>query len=157
MDMIRQYLLSILSAALVSAVVMHLLEGRGTSATLAKLIAGLFLAFTVIYPVADIQIGDLSDLTASYSDAANKAVQSGSELAGEAIARSIKAKTEAYILDKATALNTLLEVEVTLTGDDIPCPKTVRLAGNISPYAKAQLQRIIEDDIGIAKEYQLWT
>ena len=156
MDIIRQYLLSILSAGLVCSVIMGMTEGKGTTATLAKLMAGLFLTLTVLHPISEIRFGDISDLTGPYTNAAHEAAERGSLLAQETMAQSIKTKTEAYILDKAKALNTLLEVEVTLTGDDVPCPKTVRLVGNISPYAKAQLQKIIAEDIGIAKENQLW-
>ena len=156
MEGLRNYLLSIFSAAIICAIVMRLMGEKGTHATLTKLIAGLFLAFTVIYPLADIRIGDLTGLTAGYSDTAEQAAAMGQLLTKESIASGIKAKTEAYILDKAAALNTRLQVEVTLS-DDIPCPKAVRLAGSVSPYAKAQLQTIIAQDLGIAKESQLWT
>lgn len=157
MEDLRNYLLSVFSAAIVCAIIMRLMGKKGTHAALTKLIAGLFLAFTVIYPIADIRIGDLSDLTSSYSDSASQAAAAGQSLTRENIAASIKAQTEAYILDKATALNTHLEVVVTLSEDDIPCPKAVRLAGSVSPYAKAQLQMIIAEDLGIAKESQIWT
>ena len=63
----------------------------------------------------------------------------------------IKQRTQAYILDKAQALNTVLEVEVTLSDDDIPVPLKVRLKGKISPYAKGRLQATIAEDLGIEK------
>lgn len=157
MEGIKEYLLSVFCAAIICAIVMRLMGEKGTHAVITKLIAGLFLAFTVVYPMAKIDLRDFSDWTASYSDAASQAAAAGERATKESIAASIKLRTEAYILDKATALNTSLKVEVTLSEDDIPCPKAVRLHGSVSPYAKAQLQTIIAQDLGIAKEYQTWT
>lgn len=156
MEGIKEYLLSIFCAAIICAIVMRLMGEKGTHAVITKLIAGLFLSFTVIYPVAKIDLKDVSDWTSSYSSAASQAAAAGEALTKETIAAGIKLRTEAYILDKATALNTSLKVEVTLSEDDIPCPKAVRLSGNVSPYAKAQLQTIITQDLGIAKENQTW-
>ena len=67
----------------------------------------------------------------------------------------IKAETEAYILDKASQLNVELSVEVTIDEENIPT--AVTLSGEVSPYARRQLQEIIESDLGIAKENQRWT
>jgi hypothetical protein len=60
-------------------------------------------------------------------------------------------------LDKAQALNTALEVEVTLSDDEIPIPVKVRLSGKVSPYAKGRLQQIISEELGIERENQIWT
>ena len=75
----------------------------------------------------------------------------------EAIAAGIKSRTQAYILDKAMALELQLQVEVVLSEDEIPVPEEVRLAGKASPYAKARLQQIIKEDLGIDKEHLIWT
>ncbi|MBQ7415780.1 MAG: hypothetical protein IJW14_01925 [Oscillospiraceae bacterium] len=155
-DGIKGYLLSIFAAAIICAIVTRLMGDKGTHGTMAKLIAGLFLTFTVIRPVADVKI-DLSGLTPDFSIAADQAAAAGESMTREAMAKVIKSKTEAYILDKAVALNAELKVEVTLSKDDIPIPSAVRLSGKISPYAKAQLQAIITQDLGIEKERQLWT
>ena len=75
-------------------------------------------------------------------------------MAGEAEGNIIKSRVQAYILDKADSFGTSLEVEVILDQDHIPV--SVELQGNISPYARAQLTEIIEEDLGIPKEHQLW-
>ena len=76
-------------------------------------------------------------------------------MAREAERDIIKARIQAYILDKADSFGTQLDVEVILDQDNIPT--SVELRGNISPYAKAQLTGIITENLGIPKEYQLWT
>jgi hypothetical protein len=75
----------------------------------------------------------------------------------DAIRASIKARSEAYILDKAAELALSVEVEVTLSNDEIPLPVSVRVSGKASNYAKSRLQAIITQDLGINKEHQVWT
>ena len=74
-----------------------------------------------------------------------------------AMSGRIKAQTEAYILDKAAALEVTLLVEVEMSDEPIPVPCGVRLAGDVSPHAKNKLSGIITEDLGIEKERQQWT
>ena len=157
MEEIKTYLMGIVAAAIVCGIVTRLLGDKGTQGAMAKLIAGLFLAFTVIRPVVNIRLDSLTDFTAAYSLDGQQAALKGESLTKEALAASIKAQTEAYILDKAAALHMDLEVLVTVSGEDIPTPTAVRLSGKASPYAKARLQSIITEDLGIDKERQTWT
>lgn len=157
MASIKTYLLGVVAAAVICGIATRLMGEKGTQGAMTKLIAGLFLVFTVIRPVANISLDGLSDFTAAYSDAGEQAAAAGESLTKDALAVSIKAQTEAYILDKAAGLQVDLEVEVTLSEDDIPTPIAVRLSGKVSPYAKARLQNIITDDLGIEKERQIWT
>lgn len=156
-DTLRGYLFGVLSAALLCALVTRLMGEKGTLATLTKLIAGLFLAFTVVRPLAEIDLSGLTDWTLQYEDEAARAVAAGESQTRNALAGLITERTQAYILDKAQALNTVLEVEVKLSDDDIPVPVKVRLSGKVSPYAKGRLQSIITEDLGIEKENQIWT
>ena len=156
MESIKIYLLGVVAAAVICGIVTRLMGDKGTQGAMAKLIAGLFLAFTVIRPVANISLDGLSDFTSAYSDAGQQAAAAGESLTKEALAASIKTQTEAYILDKAAALQVDLEVEVTLSDENIPTPTAVRLSGKVSPYAKARLQSIITEDLGIDKERQTW-
>lgn len=156
METVRTYLLGVIAAAIVCGIVTRILGDKGTQGAMAKLIAGLFLAFTVIRPVADLSIGSVADLTDQYSAAGADAAAEGERMTREALALSIKSQTEAYILDKAEALNVTLTVEVTLSEEDIPTPASVCLTGKVSPYAKQRLQTVIADDIGIDKEHQTW-
>lgn len=154
---IKSYLLGVFAAAIICAIVTRLMGDKGTHGAIAKLIAGLFLAFTVIHPVASVDLSGLTDWADGYSDDASEAVAAGESQMKSALAAGIKSRTEAYILDKAAALNVELKVEVTLSDDDIPVPTDISLFGKVSPYAKARLQAIISEDLGIEKERQTWT
>ena len=154
---LRTYLLSILSAALITAFINKLMGEKGTLSALTKLIGGLFLTFTLIGPVANINLSGFTNWTQDYQRDAQKMVTEGQSQTKNALAQLISQRTQAYILDKAQALNTALEVEVTLSDDEIPIPVKVRLAGKVSPYAKGRLQAMLEEELGIEKENQIWT
>lgn len=124
---------------------------------MSKLIAGIFLAFTIIRPLVNIEFSGLMNWSEDYNTDSLKLVTAGKSQTRTALIKIISQRTQAYILDKAQALNTVLEVEVTLSDDEIPVPVKVRLAGNVSPYAKGRLQTIIEEELGIEKENQVWT
>lgn len=152
----KQYLLSVVAAAIISGIVTKLLGSKGTQGTIGKLVAGLFLAFTVISPLRSIRIGNLSSITAPYSTAASMAVEEGKNQTQQALQARIKESCEAYILDKAQSLDVELEVAVTVSDEDIPAPTSIQLSGNVSPNAKTKLINIITEDLGISKEAQEW-
>lgn len=157
MEGLRSYLLSIFAAALICGIVNRLVVSKGTLGAVVKMITGVFLAFIVIRPIANISLNFVTDFATGYAQDASIAAAAGEDLTQKALAMGIKSRCEAYILDKAEALNAALTVDVTLTNGEIPVPCAVRLTGKVSPYAKSQLQSIIAGDLGIDKEHQTWT
>ncbi len=153
---LRSYLLGVICAAIVCGLVIRFLGDKGSHGTMVKLIAGVFMAFTVIRPIADIRLGDLTDITDIYSADARAAVAEGEKTSRQALAAGIKAQCEAYILDKAEAMGLKLTAEVELSQDDLPVPIAVRISGQASPYKKTQLRQLITDGLGIEKEHQIW-
>lgn len=156
MDSIRAYLLSVIAAALICGIINRILDGKGANGAVSKLMTGLFMAFTLISPVLELRFDTISDFTAAYASDADAAAAAGVSVTKIALKDIIKSRTEAYILDKAAAMNVSLSVEVTLSDDEIPSPISVRLSGSVAPYAKIRLQSILEDDLGIDKEHQTW-
>jgi hypothetical protein len=157
MDAMRQYIISVTAAAILCGIVKGIHFGDGASGALIRLIAGIFLALVVVSPLSGIRIEDFLTCTRDYSLAGDTAAALGEDAAIEAMASVIKSNTEAYILDKAAAMEAALAVEVTLSDELPPVPVEVRLSGDISPYIKTRLQSILEDDLGISKENQIWT
>lgn len=152
----KQYLLSVVVAAIIGGLVTKLLGEKGTQGAVVKLAAGLFLAFTIIAPLRSYQLMDFSGFSSIYASGAEAMVADGKNQARQALQESIKQRCEAYILDKAQSLNVELDVEVTVSDDDIPVPESVRLVGPVSPDAKTRLTRILTEDLGISKEEQTW-
>ncbi len=157
MEDLRQYLLSVTAAALVCALAGRLLPKSGMVTSIGKTVMGLFLALTVISPWAKLQLSQLEDLQLNLQQDSAYAVSEGVEATKQNLHDIIKARAEAYILDKAEDLQLSLSVQVELAGEDIPVPAAVALQGAASPYAKMRLQSIIAEDLGVAREDQLWT
>lgn len=153
---ISQYIRTLTGATLISTVILRLLPGKSSASTIGKTIVGIFMAFTVLAPIAQIELSDLWNTMPDISADADQAAALGQASSQKALAESISAQVEAYILDKAAQMDVLLAVEVELSDDPIPVPKKVRLQGAVSPYAKSKLQSIICQDLGIEKENQIW-
>lgn len=156
MESLKEYVISVVAAALICAVVINLTQ-KSTAKDLIKLLCGLFLAFTAIRPITRLDFNALTDISFPYGQEAEQAAALGENMARQNLADIIKAETEAYILDKAAAWSPALTVEVTVSGDNPPVPTAAVLCGEISPYARRQLEEILQTELGIAKENQLWT
>ena len=154
MDALRDYLLRVICAATACGIVGSIVEKKGSTGVLIKLTSGIFLAFTVISPIAQMELEEMSIFTSDLQEAAASASAYGQAISEESLAAFIKSKTEAYILDKAAVLNVVLTTDITL-GPDLR-PESVRLRGTVPPYAKYRLEAILEEDLGIVKENQLW-
>ena len=156
MEGLGKYILSVIAASILFGILQSLLEKKSTSATLLKLIGGLFLTFTVIAPVSVLNLDAHIDIPLDISLQKNEFTTRGQEISNNQLQQIIKEQCEAYILDKALSFETELDVDVSLTHDEIPIPFAVRLQGAVSPYAKNALQNWLCDDMGITKENQLW-
>ena len=153
MEPIGQYIFTVCGAALVCAVVRHLAK----DAKQIKLLTGLFLALTIVSPLAELRLNDLSQILPDASYEVEQAVGQGQLCYEKELARCISERVEAYILDKGAQLGVSLSVEVELSEDPMPVPVRVRLKGNVSPYVKSRLQQILAKELGIGKEEQIWT
>ena len=156
MQNLGRYILSVTAAAILLGILQTLAGKKGGSGALIQLIGGLFLTFTIIAPVANIRLDALWELPWELTAEGNAIAAQGESLSQNQLRAIIKERSEAYILDKALSYQTTLEVEVTLSQDEIPAPASVRLQGSVSPYARTALQQWLQDDMGIPKENQLW-
>lgn len=137
--------------------ILQVISGKkGTQAALLQLIGGLFLAFTIIAPAANLELGEMLDFPWDYSAMGSDIAAQGQSYSQDQLHRIIKDRCEAYILDKAQTYQAQLRVEVVLSQDEIPVPSSVRLQGSVSPYAKQALQQFLQDDMAIPKEHQIW-
>lgn len=153
MEAVRQYIISVVAAALLCGIVIGLMP-PGRANPIIRMVCGLFLAYTVLRGLTglDLQTPDWVEFTATD---ARQAAAFGESLGQDALAQVIKEQTRTYILDKAATLGLTLEVEVTL--DESQVPRAVSIRGQTSPYERQQLQNAITRELGIAKENQQWT
>ena len=156
MDRLGNSIICVVAAAIIAGILKSFSrEGSGTG-TLIRLICGLFLVFQLISMFADLDYGVVTTFAEGYADAGDQVAGKGQAMADAAMYSSIKSETEAYILDKAAEYGAALSVDVTLSPDNWPVPVSARIQGRISPYAKAQLVQMMEQELGIPKEKQQW-
>ena len=139
---------------MITAIVCSFFEGKGGTAGVIRLICGLFLSFVVINPLVDLDFSGLEGYLESISLEASAVADAGKNMSLDAQGDIIKTSLESYIMDKAETLGASITAEVMLDQDNLPL--SVELAGNLSPYAKAEITGIITDDLGITKEHQIW-
>ncbi len=125
---------------------------EGNQKKLLQLLSGVLLTLAVLRPVVHFDWSSLS--MKAYLPTGEDLAAQGQAMTADAAGAIIKSRTEAYILDKAAALDADLEVRVEL--DDEHIPVQVTLDGSISPYARTRLSKTLEEDLGIPKERQQW-
>ncbi len=151
-----QYIVSVVTAALICGILTGFMKDCGTKKLL-KLLCGLFLTFTVLRPVVRFTVPEIPDLE-KISAEAEKASLEGKRIMEDTLTSIITAQSEAYILDKAKTMEVFLTAEVATSSEDgIPVPESVVLEGDVSMEAKQKLSQIIADELGIPKENQVWT
>ena len=156
MDAIGNYLLQILSTALICGILVRIMGHKGLLTETVKLLAGVCMAITILSPWVNIRLDDMQDIALDFTRDAEAAAEEGKNSARKAISDIIKSRTETYILDKASSLGVTITVEVQLTEDTVPHPAFVTLRGPVSPYAKSVLSNYISDNLGIGMEEQKW-
>ena len=153
---ISKYVLSVVGAALICGIVASVLGEKGTLGVAVKLLAGIYMTLTIVAPWGQLRLDELTQWKEQITADGERISISGQNEAREAMAQSIITSTRSYILEKAEALGVELTVEVMLDESPIPVPEQVRIRGNISPYNREKLGSIIERDLGIPTEAQIW-
>ena len=154
MAMIKQYLLSILCAALVCSVLTTIIGKNKTIGSIIKMLCGIFLAVTVVTPITNWDFSNLNILPDEWYD--KTASNFGEVYSDEQMIANIKEQTKAYILDKAEQMGSEVAVEVTLNEAYPYAPNSVVLSGTISPYNRVRLSEIIAKDLAIPEDKQIW-
>ena len=147
------YILTVTAAAMLAAIVKNL-AGKGTMGALVRLLAGIFMALVILSPVMELELPEMENWLKDFRMDGQNAAAEGQSMAGEASREIIKARTEAYILDKAAACGAVLEADVSLDDSGLPCKVVLR--GSVAPAVKARLTRWIRTDLGIEEEVQHW-
>ena len=154
--MMKDYILSIVIAAIICAVVCVLLTPKTSVGQITRLLSGVLLIVTVISPLVNISFRHITEYMDILSVNADGYVTDGQVFAQAQIDSIIKDKTEAYILDKANQLGLQIAVEVALDENNHSIPSSVILHGKFAPYTKEILSGYITNGLGIAKEQQIW-
>lgn len=156
MSAIKEYLVGVITAAILCAIVSQLAGTKGFLGKTMKLITGVFMLLALIAPVANLKIHSPGQYFTDMSLQADHITMSAAAESRESVSEIIKERTQAYILDKANAYGAEVSVEVILSDGEIPQPESVIVTGSVSPYLKKTLSDVIQRDLGISTEAQIW-
>lgn len=149
----KQYALSVILCALGCGIITNL-TGDSRRKNILRLICGTVLGISILHPLTEIKISRFPGMENDNQDAAASYIAIGESTAREAREQYIKEAFEAYISSKAETLGASLTVEVLL--DENMVPAFAELSGTGDASAQAQLAAILETDLQITKENQLW-
>ena len=152
----KEYILRVVAAAIVCAIVQNLLRKETTVGRIAGLLCGIFMAITVVAPLGNVSFHGISSYWDDIAIDAAAYVQEGIAIAEKQESDIIKTQSEAYILDKANKMGLQIAVEVELDDQNGNIPCGVIINGDVAPYAQMQLESFMEEKLGIARENQKW-
>jgi len=156
-EAVRTYLLSVVSVALLSGVVLTLTP-EGTVHRTLKFLCGLAVILAAIGPVARLDFTAMAQSLARARVSAEAAAGEVEADSTELIAAIIKEESESYIWDKAEGLGmalTRVTVEVCCDGA-YPYPYRAVLTGAFTPEQRTRLSRSLEQELAVPAERQEW-
>jgi len=133
-----------------------LIGEKSSFARLHRMLCGLFLSILVIAPVTKVNIGDISWFAQDILQEGEQAARDGEISYEQTLRQIITDETRAYIMDKARSYGAEIQVEVTLSRGDPPVPESCTISGDLSPYVKQQLKKMLIADLDIPEENQIW-
>lgn len=154
MAQLETYILRLLIGSILCATILRLVQEKQYQ-TMLRTLCGIFLTLLLLDPLGEIRWSpDWSILkNAAYQGETYSAY--GTQIAQRSQIQRISEALESYVLDKAAGTDANLAVEVTV-GETL-LPEYIILRGEVAPDARQQLSEMIERELGIAKENQLWT
>ena len=156
MAAIGTYIVSISATALICGILCSILKDSAAAKSM-RMVCNLILMLAVLRPIVNLQRSTLSAIPFPDFPEGYSWIEEAEQSSRNAWADIIKEQTEAYILDKAAAMGAAIHVAVSISGDKPPIPVGVKISGAVSPYLKLRLEEMIQEDLNISKENQVWT
>lgn len=157
METLRTYLLGIVAAAMAVTAASALLR-EGSLRRAVQLAGSVVLILVVLGPLLRESLDAFGAYLAEI-EMEEDALRSGIEVENtDILTRIICRKTEAYILDKATAMGAEVEVAVTMEqGEHYPYPYAVTVEGALTDAQRERLSEDMELSLAIPKERQVFS
>lgn len=155
MEAVRSYMLSVICAALVCAILTDL-SAKSSFSKLIRLSCSIFLAVTLISPLFRLRFPEWEAMQEQFQTEGEVAAARGENILSGSIASIIRQETEAYILKEAKSIGATLSAAVELDAGNPPAPVAVTIRGDFDASVELLLARLIADELGIPKEHQTW-
>ena len=119
-----------------------------------RLLCGVFLTVVLVQPLCGLSFEEPLRWTEDLNALGAEIVEQGSREAQAQKEAIIKARLEAYIVEKAAQAGASVTADITLGGDGLP--RAVTVTGALSPAAKRQLRQVMTEALGIPEVRQQW-
>ena len=150
----EQWLMGVACACLVLVVSGALIKGGGGQ-QVCKLAGSLLLLLVTVGPVLHMDQTDWQRMMRWDIQVMEEAEQNLSEQNNLLYESIIEQESEAYILDKAKALEVTCQVEVVVAWEDeIPKPWSACVTGRWSQAQQEALAQVLEQELGIPRQRQ---
>ena len=153
MGMLGNAVYRVLCSVIACSIILSLFP-EGRMKELLRGFSGIFLTVILLSFLPGMKLPDLEGIGGDYFRQAQKAAAAGEDYARHQYREYIKQRLEAYILDTAKTIGCELRVHVEVDGNG--CPVSAALWGDISPEERRELETILSEELGIAKEDQQW-
>ena len=157
MESLGKYLTSVAAAAIICSVISKLYPKGGAAGSVIQMMCGVFMMLTAVSPWLSVPVYDFTAYAQSFVQQADEARDWGKAEAEEYKRSLITEKVSTYILDKAAQLDMEIAVEVILSEDAQSVPCGIMIKGKVPEEKKYQMQKIIEEELGIRRADQIWT
>ena len=152
---VRQWLLGVACTALVMAIADSLVP-VGSVKKVCRMAGGLALLLAAVGPFVRLDSGMLSKALEEHRALIQGYEETLAEQNNLFYQTIIEQSAAAYIVDKAEELGIFCRAEVTFSYDEdgVPCPWEVTAWGDWTDEARAALERLLEDDLGVPPQRQ---
>lgn len=156
MTELRSYFLHVTAACLLVNLAMSLLP-KGKHQGPVRLCGSLVIMLTIVAPILRLGSMDFAKGFAAVRADMQEYRQTLEEENSALLYTRIKQEFEAYVWDKATALGLSVEISLRYTNDAAyPYPVSAVVKGRYTHEQKLRFQTVLEEEMGIAKERQVW-
>lgn len=157
MSAARSWLLAIIAAALLCAVADALMPS-GPVKRVGRLVCGLVLIGAILSPLSALDLEGSRRWLEGYFVSVRDREAELEETVNDQIKVIIEQKLAAYIVDKAAQLGLTCRarVECTASEDGVYLPIRTEVAGSMTADVQGKLIRIIEEDLGVPAQAQIY-
>ncbi|MGE4277136.1 MAG: hypothetical protein AB7E30_08160 [Lawsonibacter sp.] len=157
MDGVREWLLAIIAASILCALADSIMLS-GAVKRVGRLVCGMVLLCVVLTPVSRLELNDGKGWLEDYLAELEVQKTELNEQVNEGMKTIIETRYAAYIVDKAEELGLTCTARVSCrVGEDgLYVPDEVQVAGICSDVEQSRLTQMIQEDLGVPLERQVY-
>lgn len=157
MDLIRNWILSVTVCAMIIALAEGMMPD-GTVKKIAKLTGGLVLMLGILQPIVHLDYDELFQAANGLPEVEVTIPTAGEDTNTVLIKSIIEEKLSAYVWDKAQALGIacVVQIRCTVNEEAVPVPEEAEVRGLLSAEQQRQMEHLLVQELGIAKEEQTY-